>query len=79
MLIEPTITWVPSGFWIWLDTKNCVKKLLLLLHGKFPVAISNVRREYPIFYNIPFLSFPAAGRPQALTIATVLVFQLHRL
>ena len=28
MFIEPTITWVPSGFsrYIWLDHKNCVKK-----------------------------------------------------
>ena len=28
MFIEPTITWVPSGFsgYIWLDTKNVFKK-----------------------------------------------------
>ena len=28
MFIEPTITWVPSGFsgYIWLDTKNVLKK-----------------------------------------------------
>ena len=32
MFIEPTITWVPSGFsgYIWLDTKNCVKNISTL-------------------------------------------------
>ena len=31
MFIEPTITWVPSGFsgYIWLDTKTVLKKLTM--------------------------------------------------
>ena len=33
MFIEPTITWVPSGFsgYIWLDTKVVFKKILSLV------------------------------------------------
>ena len=36
MFIEPTITWVPSGFtgYIWLDTKIVLKKSYLLRDSK---------------------------------------------
>ena len=35
MFVEPTITWVPSGFseYIWLDT-NSVEKMLIIMYVK---------------------------------------------
>ena len=56
MFIEPTITWVPSGFseCIWLDTKNCVKKFNIEFgEGLINSRINNLPRiEYSIFENI---------------------------
>ena len=44
MFIEPTITWVLSGFsgYIWLDIKNCVKKPQNLLKIVFPARLSPI-------------------------------------
>ena len=49
MFIEPTITWVPSGFDLWVHSlawhKNCVKKLQphLQVYKAFTTAVSWVR------------------------------------
>ena len=60
MFIEPTITWVPSGFsgYIWLDTKICVEKkkkyIGHYLGKEIVVEIKNVTIRFldHIFVNI---------------------------
>ena len=46
MFIEPTITWVPSGFsgYIWLDTKIVLKKKFFSsnVHGLIPNLVEVV-------------------------------------
>ena len=53
MFIEPTITWVPSGFsgYIWLDTKIVLKKAHLLNHLCTPHSIISIDIEKVIQYN----------------------------
>ena len=52
MFIEPTITWVPSGFtgYIWLDTKIVLKKIIVLY--KYMLLI-----PYSMFLNFCFSAF----------------------
>ena len=66
MFIEPTITWVPSGFsgYIWLDTKKKTKKTMLIFFFLVPC-------NHPHFYTLVtsgFRNIRAADQIIFLTI-----------
>ena len=58
MFIEPTITWVPSGFsgYIWLDTKIVFKKKVMTCQSEVTFL-----RKYDIGLSIYTMSFECLG------------------
>ena len=64
MFIEPTITWVPSGFsgYIWLDTKNCVKKRCAF-HMKVKKGKESLIFDTPQVFDLMQVDSDAASFP----------------
>ena len=54
MFIEPTITWVPSGFsgYIWLDTKIVLKKWNYSFHAGLQLTVSGTGKIVPASHPI---------------------------
>ena len=60
MFIEPTITWVPSGFsrYIWLDTKIVFKKTCILQIANGTQRLQNVEDTDVIYVRDELFSDP---------------------